>query len=330
MQDSRKPAKSKGLNALLAEAKELDVQYAKAMAQADPGVVQAVQARLQTAIGNYETYQSGHKENTSSRSDREKFVQAESLMMHYHLMLSDITATLPVLTTLDAIDTKALASNEAGALRAMGQIDGIKASALCDAAKALAEKKRRALVANMMKTATTPDQIREVAMMAGPDFNASYERQMALGPLTKTAGESRTARDHQSTRIQPAADAATVDETRRLAERLISDDGRLELAALYVCNPEDLAGDAPSSRQTARALKRLRNDPEAIEILENIQALETNTVKLSRGDNPDLLGSSTGGTLADKTKLEEAPAFQATFATRASTRMIARPRWRQR
>jgi len=414
MQDDSSLRKSKGLQALLLEAKAVDGLYESVISQVDPGFAQGALAQFDTAIANCEAYQSGHKETASSKGDRAKFAQAQSLVTHYRAMIADIRAAIPALTILEGIDPAALASNEANALKAIGQIDAIKASNLCDAAKDMAEDKRRRLIANMMKGATTPDQVREVAIMAGGDFKESYERQMALGPLTGTVGESRAARDHQSTRIQPPADAANVDQTRRLAQRLITDDGRLELAALYACAPEDLAGDAPSSRQTARALKRLRQDPEAIALLENIaapsrgspaakmvcatlgleagtevtdaqtrqaalssllaelrqkdvgscfatqvainihdtdpkrylqdlsdmlskgvitrtvdgktvttpietmmsdKALETNTLKLSRGDNPDLLGSSNGGPLGDPVKLQEAPAFQATFAT---------------
>jgi hypothetical protein len=414
MQDDSSLRKSKGLQDLLQEAKAVDGLYQSVMSQADPGFAQGALAQFDTAIANCEAYQSGHKETSKSKGNREKFAQAQSLVTHYRAMIDDIRATIPALTILEGIDPAALASNEANALRAIGQIDAIKASDLCPEAKDIAEGKRRRLIANMMKGASTADQIREVAVMAGGDFQESYERQMALGPLTGTIGESRAARDHQSTRIQPPADAANVDQTRRLAQRLITDDGRLELAALYACAPEDLAGDSPSSRQTARALKRLRQDPEAIALLENIaapakgspaakmvcatlgleagtevtdaqtrqaalssllaelrqkdvgscfstqvainihdtdpkrylqdvsdmlskgvitrtvngktvtmpietlmsdKALETNTLKLSRGDNPDLLGSSNGGTLGDPVKLEEAPAFQATFAT---------------
>ncbi len=414
MQDNSSLRKSKGLQALLLEAKTVDGVYADVMVQADPGTARDALTQLNTAIANCVAYQSGHKENARSKGDREKFAQSESLVTHYRAMIADIGALVPVLTTLEGIDPATLAGNEANALKAIGQIDAIKGANLCRAAKDMAEGKRRSLIANMMKGATTADQIREVAAMAGGDFQESYERQVALGPLTGTIGESRTARDHQSTRIQPPADAANVDQTRRLAQRLITDDGRLELAALYACAPEDLAGDAPSSRQTARALKRLRQDPEAIALLENIaapakgspaakmvcatlgleadtivtdaqtrqaalssllaelrqkdvgscfatqvainihdtdpkrymqdisdmlskgvitrtvngqtitmpietlmsdKALETNTLKLSRGGNPDLLGSSNGGALGDPVKLQEAPAFQATFAT---------------
>ncbi len=412
MEGSNSLKKSKGLQKLLDEARVVDKQFADAIASPDAVVSQAVLPAIQKAIANCEAYQRDHKEDARSTSDREKFAQAQSLADHYRAMVAELLETIPVLTTLDAIDPVALATDEAGALRALGQIDAIMGSALSKAARDIAERKRRDLVANMMKLAPTPNKIREVAMMAGGDFRESYERQMALGPLTRTVSESRTGRDHQATRIQPPADAANVDETRRLAQRLITDDGRLELAALYACNPEDLAGDSPSSRQTARALKRLRDDPEAIAILENIAApeknspaarmvsatlglpadaqvtaaqarqaalaslmaelrqkdvgscfatqvainihdtdpkrylkdvsdmisngaitrqvggktatfpietrmsdaaLETSTLKLSRADNPDLLGSSTGIKPAEKTKLEEVPAFQSAF-----------------
>ena len=273
MENSNSLKTSRGLQALVAEAKILDGLYGPAMASVDPGVLQSALSKLQTGIENCGTYQREHKKDAFFEADRNKFVEAEKLVAHYRAMVADIVELLPVITMLVDIDPKALVGNEAGALRAFGQIEAIKTSDLSKAAKDLAETKRRTLVANMLKAdGQTADQRREVLMMAGGEFKESYERQMALGPLTKTSEESRIARDHLSTMIQPPKDAENVDKTRKLAQRLITEDGRLELAALYACNPEDLAEDSPSSRQTVRALTRLREDPEAIVLLENIDA----------------------------------------------------------
>lgn len=417
MEGSKSLRTSKGLQKLLDEARKLEPLFATVIQSTDPALGQGAIVPFQTAITNCEAYQRDHKADARSSSDREKFAQAQALADHYRAQLAELQQTVPVLNTLAAIDPVALVGNEVGALRALGQIEAIKTSNLTVAAKDLAEQKRRTLVCNMLKAdGQTADQRREVLMMAGGEFAESYERQMALGPLAKTADQSRTARDHDSTRLQPARDAENVDRTRRLADRLIADDGRLELAALYACDPDDLAGDSPSSRQTARALTRLREDPEAIALLEGIEApkkdspaarmvcatlgleagsdvsaaqarqaalcslmaelrqkdvgscfatqvainihdtdpkrylqdisdmlskgvisrvvngetveipietkmsdkaLETSTVKLKRGDDPIVTGSSTGGALdpAEKTRLEEAPAFQAAFDT---------------
>ncbi len=273
MEKSNSLRTSKGLQDLLQETRLLDDLYGTVMASSDMTFAQGSLTQFQRGIDNCLAYQREHKKNATFEADRNKFAEAEKLVEHLRSMVADIVELVPVLKLLHDIDPVALVGNEAGALRALGVIEGLKAANLNKEAKDLAEKKRRTLVANMLKVGgQTADQRREVLMMAGGEFKESYDRQMAMGPLTKTADESRVVRDHAATMIQPPKDAENVDKTRKLAERLITEDGRLELAALYACDPEELAGDSPSSRQTARALVRLREDPEAIELLENIQA----------------------------------------------------------
>jgi hypothetical protein len=107
------------------------------------------------------------------------------------------------------------------------------------------------------------------------DVQASYERQEKKGAMAATeVGEAKMiAEDQKEPNLQEAGRSRNCVIGRLLANRLINDDGELEVVGLFLNDPDEVAkalGVAPHSKQLARVMKRLRDEPELAKKLTSI------------------------------------------------------------
>jgi hypothetical protein len=143
------------------------------------------------------------------------------------------------------------------------------------AAAANREKtERRNKASQAFKAAHSPAEMEEIAKRMGGEVQAAFDRQKTAGPMTQQADGSKAAQAaHASAKLQDAGKARNAEIARSVADRLVNDQGEFEVAGLYLNDPDELAkalGAAPHSKQVARALKRLRDEPALQEKLTSI------------------------------------------------------------
>ena len=254
---------------LLEAFKSAKAAYEAALAKGTGAQIPAARNDLQSALTACTTYQTKHKKDARSKDDRAKFVQSEELAMGLRLMTDKLDEVAALYTRLEGLDPAALAGNEADALKQLGWLDAIARSDADGPLKTAAKVKHAQLIGYMM--AHAEDKGRVVAM-AGPEMQAAYDRQLALGPLENTVKASTKRADHASTQIQSPVNTEHVDQAMRLSERLINPQGEVDMAAFWAFDPDTLPKDTSVGREMVKRIKRLRDNPEAQVVLENIKA----------------------------------------------------------
>jgi hypothetical protein len=118
-------------------------------------------------------------------------------------------------------------------------------------------------------------EIERIAKLMSGDVQASYERQERHGSMAaRNVGEAKMmAEDQKDAKLQHAAKSRNCIVGQLLANRLINDDGQLEVVGLFLNDPDEVAkalGVAPHSKQLARVMKRLRDEPQLAKKLTSI------------------------------------------------------------
>ena len=116
------------------------------------------------------------------------------------------------------------------------------------------------------KKAASKDEIEEIAKSMGGEVQAAFKRQAAAGPMKQqTDAALSMAAAQVECALQNAAESRNCEAARLLAERLINDSGEIETVGLFLDDPDQVAGGlgaAPHSKQLARTLKKLRDEPQ--------------------------------------------------------------------
>lgn len=257
----------------------------KSLALGDLVMLEALENSLTQAITHCDTYQQAHKSTSKSKTDQDKFRQAEALRSSHEVLRLRVKTIRASFAEIEAKAAQAddLAKAEAahfyGLLAKTGGTPEIKSGAAA---------RQRAIMTALLKDAKSPDRVREIAEIIGEPALSLYKAQDAKPSMKDLRKNGSAATEQKKSKLQDPARAANVELSKNVAERLVTEDGGLDLMALHLQNLDDLDDGTPAGKTLARTLKKLRDDPQLQALFENLPAPQR--------DNPicDMLRATLG------------------------------------
>ncbi len=257
----------------------------KGLATGELEMLKALDATLEQAITQCDTYQQAHKSTAKSKTDQEKFRQAEALRSSHETSRLRLKTILSSFATIEA---KAAQPDDLAKAEAAHLYSLLAKSGGTPEIKAAAAARQKAILAALMKDAKNPDRVREIAEIVGEPALGLYKAQAGKPALGDLAKNGTAADEQKKSKLQDPDRAANVDLAKNVSVRLVTDDGGLDLMALHLQNLDDLDDGTLAGKTMARTLKKLRDDPKLQALFEGLPMPER--------DNPicDMLRATLG------------------------------------